>query len=302
MMTFEEFSMYAKDHVTDLWEDKDQYEVNLCQVTKNNGHKVTNLQIRKKGEAIAPLIILRDYYVRYQARIPLDLVLEMICRNYFSGMESIEECLKMQPDWEIVKNKIIFRLVNFRKNKKMLKSAPHVPFADLAVTFRWLAGTYEDKVGTILIDNTLFQSFKMSEEELLTCAMENTKRLFPPKICTMEEMLLKLSGHDCRNETVFSEDLSKVYVLTNEFGVNGASAVLYDHVLEEFSDTIDGDFYVIPSSIHEVLLVPMDTDMEPETIRRIIHEVNTVAVNPDDYLSDSLYCYEREKGYLCLAD
>lgn len=302
MMTYEEFSWYVEDHVLDSWEERDQYEVEICPVIKNNGREEQNLQIRKKGEMIAPVLYLRDYYNRYREGQSVDQIMEAISRSYHLGMDQAAEYINLSVDPETIRENIIFRVVNYRKNRKILESAPHIRFSDLAVTFRWLTSCSGNQIGSVLIDDRISELLDMNREDLLQYALKNTERLFPPKICTMEEMMLKLMGLESEKGIYITRDHPQLYILTNQSGINGASSMLYDRLLADFADEKDTDFYIIPSSINEVLLMPVGAGMEPEAIRKMIREVNTVAVSPDEYLSDSLYCYEREKGFLYLVE
>ena len=115
-------------------------------------------------------------------------------------------------------------------------------------------------------------------------------------------MLTELIGGEHNSEAYLPENNEDIYIMTNQAGVNGASVILYDRFLEEFSDRMDSEYYIIPSSIHEVILIPRENFMEPEEIRRMIREVNFTVVGPDDYLSDSLYYYNREKGRIVMVD
>lgn len=302
MMTFDEFLLYAKDHFCDNWLCEEEYDVSIRRILKNNGRMVSNLQVRKKGDNISPVLHLESYYNQYQCGLTLEDVMTAMRRDYDFGIRRAVDCCRLPLDAEGVRDHIIFRLVNYKKNRQLLKTAPHIRFADLAITFLWLSSMPDEKIATVLISHSIMEHWGLSQEDLIGCAMENTPRLFPARICKMEDMLTELVGGKYNSEAYLPENNEDIYIMTNQAGVNGASVILYDRFLEEFSDRMDSEYYIIPSSIHEVILIPRENFMEPEEIRRMIREVNFTVVGPDDYLSDSLYYYNREKGRIVMVD
>ena len=302
MMTFDEFLLYAKDHFCDNWPNEEEYDVSIRQVLKNNGCKVSNLQVRRKGDVICPILHMESYYNQYRCGLTLEDVMSAMLKDYEHGIRRAVDCCRLPLDAEGVRDHIIFRLVNYKKNRQFLKTAPHIRFADLAITFLWLSSMPGERIATVLINHSIMDHWGLSQEELVGCAMENTPRLFPARICRMEDMLTELIGGEYEDEAKLPETNEGIYIMTNQAGVNGASVILYDRYLEEFSDRMDSEYYIIPSSIHEVILVPKENFMEPEEIRRMIREVNFTVVGPDDYLSDSLYYYSRDKGRILMVD
>ena len=94
-----------------------------------------------------------------------------------------------------------------------------------------------------------------------------------------------------------------VFVMSNTKGINGFSAVLYPEALKDFASIAGRNLYVLPSSVHEALLFPEDTAIEPEELQEMLREVNaSSAVADEDVLSDCLYYYDREKKELRMAE
>lgn len=302
MMTFNEFLQYAKDHFCDNWHYDEECEVSIRRTLKNNGRMVSNLQVKKQGDAICPVLHMESYYHQYRCGLPMEDVMSAMLRDYDHGVRRAVDCCRLPLDAEGIRDHIIFRLVNYRKNRQLLETAPHIRFADLAITFLWLSSMPGEQIATVLINHHIMEHWGLSQEELIGRAMENTPRLFPARVCRMEDMLTELTGEECKDDIDLSEAGENIYIMTNQSGVNGASVILYDRFLEEFSDRMNSEYYIIPSSIHEVILIPRENYMEPEEIRRMIREVNDCVVGPDDYLSDSLYYYNREKGRIVMVD
>jgi hypothetical protein len=209
--------------------------------------------------------------------------------------------------YEDMKTNIIFRLVNYEKNKKLLEKVPHVKYLDLAVTFHCLVHNDRNGIGTIRITNEHLELWNISIEELQTLAAGNTIKRFPPKIRSMEEVIKQMISDEAGHEVV-SEDLqdtlfrdendtnqSKMYILSNSQGINGATCLIYLNVLKKFSEQIQSDLFILPSSIHEVILVPYDKSILKNSLVEMVNDVNRTQVACDEVLSDKVYYYSREK-------
>ena len=148
--------------------------------------------------------------------------------------------------------------------------------------------------------------WKVDFDELYQLALFNTMREFPWKM----DSLVRVITENIRKqeESVLPESLLKeleemengvsMYVLTNDHCVNGATCILYDNVLRNFARVQDCNIFVLPSSIHEVMLVPENTETEPEFLAQLVVEANQSAVGLIDLLSDNIYYYDRERDQM----
>lgn len=133
----------------------------------------------------------------------------------------------------------------------------------------------------------------ISLNELLLAARENTPRLFPAQMVDMDEMIQR-AGVSFPEE----ENTIPMYIMTNRQEVNGASVLLYDDVLQEFASQKKTDFYILPSSIHEVILVPSNRIDNPAQLFTMVADANQTVVALGDVLSDSVYYYNRRKNQI----
>lgn len=163
--------------------------------------------------------------------------------------------------FEYVRDRIVYRLVNYEKNKEILEDCPHLRLYDLALTFRWVAHSDDIGISTALVTNQELQVWGISMNELLLAARENTPRLFPVHMIDMDEMIAQAGIPISLDESAIP-----MYIMTNEQEVNGASVLLYDNVLESFALEKKTDFYILPSSIHEVILVPSNKIDDPSAL------------------------------------
>lgn len=194
---------------------------------------------------------------------------------------------------------IILRLVNRERNSRLLESAPFIEFNDLAITFRRVLSLDNDGLATTIVNNNDVKRWRVSLDTLYKNALKNTQRMFP---CVRQNLFDALKG---RYEGIdFDDDCDNVdelYMLSNTHGINGATAVLYDGMLEECANMVGDDIYILPSSVHELLFIRASADYTEDYYKDLIREANKVTVSALDYLSDSLYMYSREKGKLLIV-
>lgn len=172
--------------------------------------------------------------------------------------------------------KVILTVMNTEKNEELLKTIPHKEYFDLSIAYRVMAEENEEGCESILVTNSLLKEMEMSAEELHECAVNNTERLLPTKI------------EACMNE---------FFVLTNERMVYGAAGITNNLALDEIATRLDDNLMILPSSIHEVFVIRADMTRIGEMLN-IIHTVNQTVVEEKDYLSDSLYYYNRNRKSL----
>ncbi|MCM1233743.1 MAG: DUF5688 family protein, partial [Ruminococcus flavefaciens] len=151
--------------------------------------------------------------------------------------------------------------------------------------------------------NELQKKWEISTKTLFQLAQANTMRLFPKRICYMREMLQEMLSEpeflqEIYGENPEADDTADPLVLSNEKGINGATVLLYPDCLKELSEFCAGDFYVLPSSIHEILAVPASRNFVPEKLEKMVHEVNACCLQEDEILSDHIYYYSVEDSSL----
>jgi hypothetical protein len=206
-------------------------------------------------------------------------------------------------DFSAVKDKIVLRLVNYEKNMEMLKDCPHKRFLDMAITFRYVASKNCYGVASSLISYGEFELWQVDLDELYQLALFNTMREFPWRMDSLARVIVE--GIRSYGENVLSEQMIRemeemengvnMYVLTNEQRLNGATCILYDNVIRNFAKVQDCNIFILPSSVHEVMLVPENAETEPEFLSELVLEANQSAVGLIDLLSDNVYYYDRER-------
>lgn len=302
-MVYETFLHQIKDTLTQrLGPD---LMIRLQRIPKNNGLVLDGLCIGKKGELISPAIYLNPYYEKYLSGIPLEEIFQEISALY----QENQTLPGIEPEdlscFQNLRNKIVYKLVNADSNRTMLESLPHIPFLDLAVVFYLLLDETETEQVTALIHNEHCSSWNLSVEELYQLAKENTSKLLPARIESIQEMMSEFAiGNSVPDGSRMyanelpgeSPPLIPLYVLTNRRGINGSCCLIYHDVLKEFAELMENDIIIIPSSIHEVLLIPDADDLSYEDLGAMVLSVNQNEVPLEDRLSNQVYLYSKSKG------
>jgi hypothetical protein len=212
-------------------------------------------------------------------------------------------------DFSACKERICYKLVNADRNRELLADAPHIIVCDdLAVLFYILVSNDGEGTATITVRNNMTDLWGVEEDELFKIALLNTQRLFRGSVMSMASVMMDLLSDRMDDEysseffdMVVSEDMVPMYVCSNSQKVNGAGVILYKDLLKQFAEKTGSDFYILPSSIHETLLVPVSDQMEVEALRSMVREVNATQVAPEEVLSDNVYIYRREDDKISLA-
>lgn len=306
-MVYEEF----QEHLTSLLQEKldTGCRLRIQKVPKNNGVILNGLTVTVGGQTAAPLICLERYYEKFQAGRPLDALAEEILGELRKDSDILHIDFSMLNDFEKIKDRIIFRLINTHANQALLQDVPSVPFQDLSAVFYLFLENGPDGQMTALIARRHQRMWDVSTPTLFHLAERNTPRLLPPDLksmsAVMDDIAREQMGHNYR-EGIIDELLPgrgsvQLFVLSNTSGLHGASAVLYPGVLKNFAKHLGKSLVILPSSIHEVLLLPYDDSIVFSELSDMVAEINQAAVAAEDRLSDHVYYYSPDDGTMIIA-
>jgi len=273
--------------------------VSLQPIIKNNNIHLDGLTIQDASINISPTIYLNDYYEDYLAGKTFDRILEEIIELYQKNLPTENIDFSFFTDYEKVKYHIIYKLVNYKQNQFLLKDVPHFCFLDLAVVFCCFMPDTPSGAASILIHLHHLKLWDIKAEDLYELAVKNTPILLPYTIDSMENTLKSLCPNlweeACNSDT---KETAQMYVLSNSEKLYGASAILYPDVLSYFSGKLNSDLYILPSSIHEVLLLPIQPDTHTSDLNCIIQEVNQSHVLKEEILSNHVYIFKQNLGFI----
>lgn len=271
-------------------------KVELKEIRKNNGVKMQALLIAAEGEYVIPTIYLEQFYNAYEEGMLFGEIVDDVIGIYDNGKPKRAVNMDFYSDYNAVKNRICYRLIQRKGNEDLLKEIPYVEFLDLAICFFY---AYQDDnlgEGSILVYNSHSERWKCTAQDLLQLAIDNTQKIFPEKTLTIRDLVEEagiteevFDNEPCQDEGFF------MTVLTNEKKNHGAVSILYPEVLESFSRHFGESFYIIPSSVHEVIIMKRNILIDTEEVKRTIYEVNRSQLSPDEVLSDNLYYYDKRE-------
>ncbi|MCM1273335.1 MAG: DUF5688 family protein [Clostridium sp.] len=291
-MEFNDFLNEVRDKLPDYLMQYDIESINISPVSKNNGKKCTGMAIVLRGEQVAPNIYMEYYYMLYCQEHDMDHVLKLIADEYkeaSSGLDQLGFTL-MNDDVCMVKDNIFLKLINMEKNKSNLSECPYLPFMDLAISFRVMVQKDKRGMASAALKHSDLERWNLEVDALYGIAYENTRKLFPPVIKKLETVI----GEKLDDTRKLSQN-SNLYVFTNADGINGASCIVFEDILKEFGEK-HGSFFILPSSIHETLLLPVCSTKMRGELEEMVRDINKYVVSDMDYLSDSVYYYDVDKG------
>lgn len=287
----EELSESMKEHYSGKLETKE------VTVLKNNSITMRGLVMKEEGSSIAPTFYLAQEFEEYKdGRRTMKELADGIMQSFEEEKQNrygVFEQLDFQ--WDSMKEFITYRLINREKNKELLQSAPYEEFLDLALIYQYTVKLSGERQGTVQILNEHMEKLQISQEALKEAAWENTKRLYPPAIYAMEGLLLGIKEPWLEKE---AEEMHGMYVLTNTSGIHGAASLIYKEWLREFARASGGGFYILPSSIHEVIFLPDQAEVCLRQLTAAVKEINATKVEATEVLSDQVYYFEPETDSL----
>lgn len=314
-MEYRDFVEQVKNQIQDFLPVKfADATVEVNQVVKNNDCVLDGLLIKTEESNIAPTIYLNPYYKQIQDGAELDDVLTQIADVYQSHYIGHDMDMSAITDYEKIKERIVCKLINMENNQLFLQDKPYSQMEDLAVVYQILMDKTENGTATVTITDNLMDGYGITLDELHNKAIQNMEILQPHCFKGMNEVMAEIFAESIAWENQISMEEAKemalqmmfdipdtLYVLTNETKVNGASTILNDEIRQAIAKQV-GDFYVLPSSLHETLIVPKSSGMKLKDLEQMVQEVNQTQVAPEERLSDYVYEYDAKTHELFRSD
>lgn len=264
-------------------------------------HKVNEtkqgLSIRFPGEAVSP-VIYPDDIIKH---IGPGESFEAAAIKTAAMLQKMRDTAPTMSDLDLspegAKKNLVCVVMNEEENKELLKEIPHRKICgDLAIAARY---RLSDE-GSFVVRNEHCATFDMTGEEILEQGMKNTNQC-GFKIQRIDEVLREMMGsHGMKEEfmdaVLFYSTKIPMYVVTNDIKMDGAIAIASKEAMEKVHETIGEDFYIIPSSRHEIIALPESVVTDPKNVKALVEEVNATEVSREDKLSDSIYHYTETNG------
>lgn len=260
--------------------------IHRVRILKNNGLKLDGFSFQVRGHREQPTVYVNHYYKEAIQKSELEATAELVIGIMRDSILGPEQGLEHLLDYEKMKGQIYYRLISREQNPELLEEIPHIPWLDLELVFYIKIPEHMVKHATALIRLNHMEHWGVTLQELYHTAQENMAevRTF---LCPMERVL---GGYDIPDMD------SGLYVLSNLQKEFGAAVIVDPKVQKMCARRFGEDYYILPSSIHEVLLLPASAPVSRDELDALVCEVNGNYVSREDILSGHAYLYHALSG------
>lgn len=303
MFAYQEFKHQLLDLVSQKIKEQNYTGLTIHNhpLVKNNDITLDALTLEHPGQTLCPTFYVEQLFGQYQQGSSIDgLADHMLCSWQEAGQETIDTTQWL--DYDQCRSRIVYRLINTQKNQNMLEGMPGIPFLDLTIVFLYYVGEKGDGIMNMPVTNSLMELWGCTPSELLEDAHKNTWKLMHLRMETIIDRLCELLPEeleDARKALEINVPTSVIpYVMTNTCGVNGAASLLYPGSLCLAALEIGESYYILPSSIHELILVPESEVPTVDHLQKMVREVSDQCLDDRDFLSDHVYFYDQRQKTL----
>lgn len=316
MYTYNQFKVLMAQKLGTYLETEDRsiISVDLFSKGRNNDQQVDSLSIKMKYrdeiQNMAPTIDIAPIYVMYQANGgDFEATMKEVADDFSAKLDRMPalDAKKIDSVPYILENCFI-RLVNRSTNENIIENCPHTEFHDLEMVYRVLVSKGADNMASYLVTNDVLEKTGISQEILHEAAYKNTREMLPIHTVNLTDLVRNNMISNGMDEEIVKEMVPEgnQIVLTNEKFIYGATSIIYPDVLQKLAEEYDSGFAVIPSSVNEVILTPMDDNADMWDIyalSEIVEAMNRTTVSIEDQLSNEVYFYNKNtRTLLPVAD
>lgn len=280
-------------------------ECGLTETGKLNGVKKIGICFQMPEQKFRPVIYMEEFYDDVRNGKPLAEIKRAVADVIMENAINKSPVISYFPinDFYYAKDYLSIQLVNTKANREMLSSMPHKEVEDLSLffTLNFKDRKYPDQIGSIKVTNRMMEQWGIDSRELYHAAMQSVSVHDAPVLKCMDDLLAEMfAGTEGRNifqeQTLFNPEIDAPFILTNREGMYGASAMFYPGVMEKIDILLPQGFYILPSSTHEILIIPKDESIDAKELGNMVREVNqTALVAKEEFLSDRVYEYDKEQ-------
>ena len=298
----EQFVADVKDRLAEQGAD---VKVSVNEVNKLN-ESYEAITVTPEGSNIGVNMSLEKFYDAVQDGTPYDSVVDKAVDVISNGIDKRPDIdVAALTDYSQMKEKLAMEVVSAEANKEMLQNVPHQNMEDMAVVYRFVLSSDDDGRASILVTNQILENMGVTPEQLHADALENAPQIKPAEIKGMSEVMAEMMGAEQAEMMgiipVAPED-EQMFVATVPDKVHGAGVLAYQDFMDQAAERAGGDFFILPSSIHEILIVPDNGKMDLKELEAMVKEVNATQVAPADKLTDSVYHYDSKEKIFELGE
>ncbi|MCR4727628.1 MAG: DUF5688 family protein, partial [Lachnospiraceae bacterium] len=310
-MDFDEFREQLKEDLKERLFERtgDDIEVTSSSVEKLQNAGYEGITVRKEGDPVGLNIDAGTFFKDYDSgKKEYEDVLDDVTDIAIRGFEEAPAFdISSLNNYDVMKEHLSLQVVATDRNADMLENIPHKEIEDMSVVCRFMVASGNDCIGSILVTNRLLENMGITEEQLFNDAAKYAPDLRPSEIKGMADVLAEMMGIDVGElDSQFGGALGQpeiqMYVASTHDKANGAGIIAYPGFMEMAAEKVGGDFFLLPSSVHEVILVPDKGQMDYHELEKMVKEVNATQVELKDQLSDHVYHYDSKERVFELAE
>ena len=241
---------------------------------------------------------LESFFKAVEEGTPYETVVSKAVDVAANGLDNVPIVdVNSLTDYDQMKDKLAMEVVSTKTNEDLLSNVPHIEMEDLSVVYRFVLDSSEDGRASILATNNMIEAMGVTPEQLHADAVENAPQIKPAVITGMSEVMVQMVGRE-QAELMglypVEPENEQMFVATVPDKIHGAGILAYENFMDQAAERAGGDFYILPSSIHELLIVPDNGQMSLRDLEAMVQEVNATQVSPQDKLTDSVYHYDSK--------
>lgn len=313
MLSFEEFkNTFCSQFPEVMGPEFEDYEMKLMPVNKRgktlDGFTYCPKEHDINEPRVMPTFYFDDIYEMYRKDPDINRHLYEVASSMKSAYERGRS---MMPNVSLacVKKNIIAELVNPDVARAYIDDVPHRFFLNLCIIYRWVVNVDDTGIYSTIINNDLMLAAGLNEDFLYAIAIKNTRKVIVPQIKSFESVVRNALKREGASETEIRKTIGRVkkedriYMLTNKRNFRASTAIIFKEVLQKIADKTESDYYIVPTSVDESLLVPLKTGLAPGHLLEMLNESNSVYFDNDDkMLSDTIYYYSMKDDDLYVYD
>lgn len=276
-MNYSEFVNAMQSKVREQMEPEVKVETHTA--VKNNGTLRIGLVLMQRGVNMSPTIYLEEFYEQYQNGTDISELVQMI-QNLYQRIK-VEKSYPYEEilSYEKIKERIVYKLIQKKANEALLDQIPHEEYLDLAIVYYIMLEHTAFGTAAIQIRNEHLEMWGVEAAKISEMAKRNTPRLLPVELEQLTDYM---------------------YVLTNRARNLGAAVMLYPDIWKRVKDVIGENFYILPSSIHELILIPESYGVGRAQLEVMVNEINHTEVEEEEVLSGTVYYYSAKEERILL--
>ena len=273
-----------------------EHSVNLQTVEKMN-ETYEALTIKPENSDIGVNINANELFRAYSDGMDYDRLVDGAVNKARDALENSPNFnIEAFKDYDKMKETLAMEVVSAERNADLLTTVPHKDMEDMAVVYRFVISTGVGESGSVLVTNKMLDEYGITPEQLHADAMKNAPEVRPMEIKGMGEVLAEQMGIENAEMLGFAipPEQDQMLVASVKGNVHGAGVLAYEDFMDKASDRVGGSFFILPSSIHEILIIPDNGQFDLKSLENMVREVNATTVDPVDKLTDNVYHYDAQ--------